>query len=338
MKILFLCRLFYPHIGGVEKHVMEISEILIKKGHEVIVITEQLEDTSLKEKKEGITIYRIPGGGDDWFKKFRIWKGMWNLRDMIKDVDVVHCHDIFFWYLPFRFLFPRRPIYSTFHGFEKFPIPRKAIIVRKLSEKLSFGNICIGGYLSHWYGTKADYIMYGAIKKHDVITSGTSRKIRIGFVGRLAIDNCMPVYIKAVKLLKKRKINYQFEVFGDGELRKEVEKYGKVYGFVSQPEEIMKKVDIIFSASYLGTMEAFQNKKYVISVFDDALKEYVLNTVPWKDWITITDDPEKVCTTIIDIHKNPSKYKAKIEFSYKWVQTQTWDNAVNIYLKLWEKK
>ena len=338
MKIVFFARFFYPHIGGVEKHVMEISKILINKGHTVSVITEQLVDTKVKEEIDGITIYRVTTGGDDWFKKFRIWRGMWDLKNVIEDADIIHCHDIFFWYLPFRFLYPSKPVYSTFHGFEKFPVPPKAIIVRKFSEKLSFGNICIGDYLSHWYRTKPDYVMYGAIKKHDVITSGMSQKIRIGFVGRLAIDNGMPVYIKIMKLLKKRKINYQFEAFGDGELRKEVEKYGRVYGFVSNPEEIMKKVDIIFSASYLGTMEAFQNKKYVISVFDDLLKEYVLNTAPWKDWITITDDPEKACTTIMDIHKNPESYIERIQSSYKWVQTQTWENATNVYLKLWKKK
>ena len=83
MKIIFLARLFYPHIGGVEKHVMEISKILLKKGNEVIVITEQLEDTNLKEIKDGIIIYRVPVGRDDWFKKFRVWKGMWDLGDEI---------------------------------------------------------------------------------------------------------------------------------------------------------------------------------------------------------------------------------------------------------------
>ena len=29
MNILFMSRLFYPHIGGVEKHVLEVSKLLI---------------------------------------------------------------------------------------------------------------------------------------------------------------------------------------------------------------------------------------------------------------------------------------------------------------------
>ena len=42
MKIVFLCRLFYPHIGGVETHVLEVGKRLIKKGHRVTIVTEDL--------------------------------------------------------------------------------------------------------------------------------------------------------------------------------------------------------------------------------------------------------------------------------------------------------
>ena len=47
MTIVFLARLFYPHIGGVEKHVLEISRILIEKGHKVSIVTEK-HDIKLK--------------------------------------------------------------------------------------------------------------------------------------------------------------------------------------------------------------------------------------------------------------------------------------------------
>ena len=41
MKVLFLTRSYFPNIGGVEKHVEKITEILMKKGHEVIILTEK---------------------------------------------------------------------------------------------------------------------------------------------------------------------------------------------------------------------------------------------------------------------------------------------------------
>src|SRR6266404_2210228 len=178
MKIVFLCRFFYPHIGGVEKHVMEISKRLIKKGHEVTVITEmpaavsdskkrllrfEKLELALTESVNGIKIYRIFNGGEDKFKKFRIWKEMLRLQKVIQNADVVHCHDVFFWYLPFRFLYPQKPVYTTFHGYERYPITKSAIRVRKLSEKLSWGNICIGDFIPKWYGTKATIVSYGGV-------------------------------------------------------------------------------------------------------------------------------------------------------------------------------
>lgn len=38
MKIIQVCQKYYPNIGGVETHVKEISERLVKKGHEVEVV------------------------------------------------------------------------------------------------------------------------------------------------------------------------------------------------------------------------------------------------------------------------------------------------------------
>ncbi len=39
MQILQVCHRYHPHVGGVETHVREISERLVKEGHEVIVAT-----------------------------------------------------------------------------------------------------------------------------------------------------------------------------------------------------------------------------------------------------------------------------------------------------------
>ena len=41
MTVVFFSRLFYPHIGGVEKHALEIGKILLKNNHKVVVFTEQ---------------------------------------------------------------------------------------------------------------------------------------------------------------------------------------------------------------------------------------------------------------------------------------------------------
>lgn len=52
MKIVFLSRLYWPHVGGVERHIWHLSQELLKMKHEVVVITEQ-HDESLPLEREG---------------------------------------------------------------------------------------------------------------------------------------------------------------------------------------------------------------------------------------------------------------------------------------------
>ena len=166
MKIVFITPSFYPSIGGVEKHVFEISKRLVEKGNEVTVLTEtsstfkaskkriyqsisRSDSVGLKSEQpvkssylttkthNMIRIYYFTFGRHGWAKKFRIWLTLFRYKNLIEDADIVHCHDVFIWYLPFRFLFPRKKIFTTFHGYESYPIKKRAIIIRKISEILS---------------------------------------------------------------------------------------------------------------------------------------------------------------------------------------------------------
>ncbi|KKU80028.1 MAG: hypothetical protein UY06_C0007G0003 [Candidatus Amesbacteria bacterium GW2011_GWA2_47_70] len=40
MKVLMMTRLYWPHVGGVEKHVEKITEIL-KKKHQITIVCEK---------------------------------------------------------------------------------------------------------------------------------------------------------------------------------------------------------------------------------------------------------------------------------------------------------
>jgi len=341
MKIVFLARLFYPHFGGVEKHVLEISKILVKKRHEVIVITEQLENASLKEKKEGITIYRIPGGGDDWFKKFRIWKGMWNLRNVIRKADVVHSHDVFFWYLPFRFLYPNKPVYTTFHGFEGYPITPKAIRMRRIWEKLAWGNICIGDYLKKWFGTKPTLVLYGGIESmhyNNIQVNSLPAIPHIVMLARLEPDIGVESYLDLLGYLREKKIRFTFTSVGDGSLRQEVAKFGSITGFVTDTGHWLKQADIVFASSYLSTLEALSFGKLVVTVYETSIKRdcYILS--PFGKSVLLGNDPKELGKQLISVIKNDTRRAQLLQNSYEWLQKQTWDDIAEAYLLLWQKR
>jgi len=60
MHILQVTPYFYPHFGGVESHVMGLSETLIKLGHEVEVVTSRYSRMPEIEKIKGIKVTRLP--------------------------------------------------------------------------------------------------------------------------------------------------------------------------------------------------------------------------------------------------------------------------------------
>ncbi len=59
MKIAQLSPYMYPHLGGVESHVLELSKYLIKRGHEVFIVTTHLKGTKEREKIEGVPVFRV---------------------------------------------------------------------------------------------------------------------------------------------------------------------------------------------------------------------------------------------------------------------------------------
>lgn len=65
MKIAQVSPFFYPHVGGVESHVLTLSERLVKNDHEVTVYTSNHGNLKEKEKYCGINIVRA--------KMFKEW-------------------------------------------------------------------------------------------------------------------------------------------------------------------------------------------------------------------------------------------------------------------------
>lgn len=60
IKVLLVNALFHPFKGGVEKHLIELSRALVKKGVKVHVLTAKLEGTTAFEEFDGVKVHRIP--------------------------------------------------------------------------------------------------------------------------------------------------------------------------------------------------------------------------------------------------------------------------------------
>lgn len=334
MRILFITRLFLPHIGGVEKQVSELSKRLIEKGFSISIITEKF-DENLKDEEmiNGAKVIRLSHPEIKFLGLIFIW--LWLLRNIqhIRQADIIHTHGVFIWYWPLRFLFPKKPIYTTFHGWEGiYPIPRKNILLRKIAAKLSWGNICIGNFIEKHYGIKANKIIYTSVDIPKKIKFPKKRK-NLVYIGRLDEDTGLRQILKSLSYLK----GFRIDFCGDGSLRKECRKYGNTHGFVD-PESFFEKAAICLSPGHTSILEAFTYKCLVITTYDNLVKRDYLKMTPFEKWIIIRKSPEEMAKKIKYYSKYLEEAKPMVEKAYDWVKTQNWDNTTELYLQLWGVK
>lgn len=382
--VLFLTPSFYPNIGGVEKHVLRVSQELNKKGYRVVIVTEALGDSatpnwrsryisadtprtdvwivdtgnnelvhdeisfinseSKKTKIESqvskrITVYRLPFIKSGRLKKLYIWLWLFKNKNIIQSAKYIHCHDVFYWYLPFRFLYPRKRVYTTFHGYEAFPIPRKNIIIRKISEKFSNGNICVGDFIKKWYGTRTDFITYGGVDSenlHDDVIRNYYKPLNILLLGRLDNDIGISLYLSALDLLKARSIKFDLTICGNGKLSKRTKRYGNFMGFVNDTSRYIKKADIVFSSSYLSILDSLIFKKTVVAAYENPLKKDYLEMSPFSKWINIVNTDLQVLK-IVEHILNRTIDQYKLKEGYKWAVEQKWEKTADLYIHLWSK-
>lgn len=241
MNVVFISHFYKPHVGGVEKHVEKIGERLRVLGHEVIIIA----------KNHPIKFPNIKFLG-----LLKIWLELFKLRKVIKKADIVHIHDVFIWYLPFKLIYPRKKVFITFHGGQDiWPVPLKNKFMVQLAEKLTNGNICVGSFIPRYFDIKADKVIYGGVSNQKANAKKINAKLKstIAWVGRLDKNTDLPEFLHWLTTCYKLPAT----VFvGDGELRSKCEKYGKVTGLVSDVSKYLKTAETVVPVGYLSYLEA----------------------------------------------------------------------------------
>lgn len=148
MKILQITSSFLPVVGGMEKVVLEISKGLVKKGHEVTVLTTDLYSNSSffsEENLDDIKIVRFKNkynfGGYGYCPEAMTW-----LKKNFQNYDVVHSHGYNRYLSEFAisYLFKKIPTVFSPHGFIH---TKKHIFAKKIHDwligwKIRKANIC----------------------------------------------------------------------------------------------------------------------------------------------------------------------------------------------------
>lgn len=284
MNILFLTHYYCPHIGGVEKHVYEVKKSLEKKGNKVKVISgADIKSPNIK-----------------YFGLIYILLWLFKNRKLIQNADVVHVHDVFIWYLPFCFIYPKKIVVTTIHGLEwKNPLSKISILQKRLAAMYSNRTVGVGKFLEKYLRISFNLVTYGGVSIDRSIDSKSGNAIV--YVGRLEENTGL---LRFLEWLKKNP-KYQVDFCGDGDLRTECEKYGAVHGFCD-PTPFYKKAKYAVPGGYLAALEALSYKCELKLFWNDKIKEDYWKMSPF------------------------TKKDVKI-----WFKDQTWDKLADEYISLY---
>jgi len=164
------------------------------------------------------------------------------------------------------------------------------------------------------------------------------------FVGRLAHDTGIMIYLEALKVLKERGEAYCLVICGDGPQQQEAKNFVKVnklkvnfLGFVNDPQKYVFQSKMVFVSRYLGVLEALLAKKLIFAVYDSEIKKDYLELAPFASWIVIEKDAVALANKISYFANRPGKSIKNIREGFAWAKQQTWDKLTDKYFELWGK-
>ncbi len=331
-KILIFTPSFFPKLGGVERHVLETTNQLIKKGYSVKVLTEKTTELKKFEKKSLLRIYRFSYPKIKYVGLFSIW---WRLLtqyySLIKEADVIHIHDIFVWYLPFRLMFWRKPVVTTFHGWEGvFPLPPQNKFWRKLGVLLSSKTVAVGHYLEKHYHFKADHVIYGGVH---LPKTNYQKKDLLLYVGRLDYDTGLPLLLQS---LKNKPWLGEVVFCGDGVLKDQARLYGQVVGF-KNPLPYLKKAKVVFAGGYLSILEAFAYRCLVVAAYNNPLKRDYFSLSPLGRFVQVVSNDQELTMKLNFLAKKNNFNQSKLDQAYSLAKEQSWVRVADLYQQIYQQ-
>ncbi len=338
MQIVHVCRLFTPHVGGVETHVEQVVRIQRERQHQVTIVTTQHDSTLplVETRKDGIVIYRLPENYS--LKKFQTWYWVLQHAALFRQADSIQVHDIFWWILPI-YSQNRTKFITTFHGWEtKWPIAKSARLQRQFINYLSAATVHVGDWIRTFYGDTPDEVLYGGVEDRflQIPFPNTIQKksIHVVFIGRLEVDIAVLLYIDFVSTLREHGVRVEMTWVGDGRLRSACERVGKVVGWQNDTVKWLRVSDFVCASSYLSILQAQAAGRVVISLYANKLKKMYLETYNGSHFSIVSDSSIAAAQRVQELVGKPKELRLLQTGAKNFAAGQTWLHVVDTYERL----
>ncbi len=249
MKIAMLVPYFFPHFGGTEKYVKDLSVELASRGHEVTVISNNVPKEAgapSEERVDGIKIKRLNAMNFVYLPvSFEF-----NLK-MLEGFDLVHTHCPSFGFtravrdrlkiphvvtyhcdttMSEKFLGVKMPkfvisaVEFLTNLYAKMILPRVDAIITTTESYASTSPV-MKNFPHHAIPIGIHYELFDASRKKQGITEEKRDRKKVLFLGRLAANKGIDYLVHAIPLVLKEVPDAKFVICGEGEEKPHVEAY-----------------------------------------------------------------------------------------------------------------
>lgn len=369
MKILIVTHYFEPHIGGIEIVAYNQAKELVKKGHEVTIVTSKLNREKAVEQKEGIRIVRVPAW-NLFEKKFDVPYPIFSPRLVltinreIKKNDIVHAHGVLYLGSFISSLFARiynKPFLvaehvgfvmyksSVINAIEKLALQTIGLVTLRASDAAIVLNMSVHKWIKQ-HKDEVHYLPNGVdLKLFDKATEQEKQTIRERY--NIPLDKFVVLFVgrfvpkKGFDVLYNAKDPSYLLVFVGGGMIPEYIKSGnsvRIMGPLPQEELAMiyKASDVFILPSYgegfpLSIQEAMATGLPIITSKHNNLDQ-ILDS-PFITYINITGADIK--SAINKIQSNIMLRKDMGEYSSKIArENYSWEKNTATLLGIYHKK
>ena len=249
MKIAMLVPYFFPHFGGTEKYVKDLSMELVSRGHDVTIISNNVPKEAGAPKEEvmgGIKIKRL----DAMNFVYLPVSFQFNLK-MLGGFDIVHTHCPPFGFtravrnrlsIPHvvtyhcdttvseKFLGVRMPrfiiraVEALTNMYARMILPRVDAIINTTESYASTSPV-MKDFPHYAVPIGIHFELFDESRKKQGISEATRDRKQVLFLGRLAANKGIDYLVHAIPLVLKEVPDAKFVICGEGEEKAHVEEY-----------------------------------------------------------------------------------------------------------------
>jgi phosphatidylinositol alpha-mannosyltransferase len=354
MKILFVSDFYYPHIGGVTEHIYHLANEFENMGHEVSILTANIEGDLRPDEKRVIRLGKsmvIPMNQSN--ARITGWINLSKLSKIINDYDVIHIHGIIAPTLPlFSLKVSRKTNIFTFH-----PTFKSSNLYRVFKKYLNnyfekiHGKIAVSvtarDSISKYFPGGYRIIPNGVDPNRFKKSGKQKNPFEILFVGRIEPRKGLQFLIDALPSIKKEFPEVKLTVVGGGYkdmklvIPSEVKDSIKFLGFVAPSDlpGIFSHAAVFVSPAICGEsfgivlLEAMGTETPVIA---SSISGYRCVIEDKKNGLLVAPMSSKdIADKVMTLLKDKNLYKILVEGGLKTVRKYSWDKVAKDILNFY---